>query len=157
MPSSVALPASLGNVPLSVIGDGIIDAGTAKKWKMKEIEPGMIRGTLNVRGKHQAVVDVVFNNQQYAINYVSSRNLLSQGARIHKSYNKWVRELEAKINIRLDYIARGQTPGQTAPSQTRPAAATAAGVAFDPTGYWKVAATYSPAALSQARCPQERS
>ncbi|USG62666.1 hypothetical protein NBZ79_06705 [Sneathiella marina] len=166
VPSEIAIPASLNETPLPVIGEGIIAAGKSKKWKMQELEPGVVRGTLDVRGKHQAVVDVVFNNRQYAINYVSSRELLSQGARIHRSYNAWVRELENSIGSSLNYMATKVQMGQPATPPPAPAKAAAAATAaatptadgeFNPAGIWNVSATYSPTALSQALCSKQRS
>lgn len=153
VPSSVALPAGLETAPLSVIRDGILEAGAAKSWKMKEVEPGVIRGTLNVRNKHQAVVDVVYTNQSFAINYVSSRNLLSQGARIHRSYNIWVRQLETSIYNYLGYAAKAH---KNDPAASGPTAVIPSTKAFDPAGIWNVSATYSPAAVTASFCPKQR-
>jgi hypothetical protein len=156
-PSSVLMPQGLETAPLSVIRDGILDAGAAKSWKMKELEPGVIRATLDVQNKHQAVVDVVYTNKSFAINYVSSRNLLSQGARIHRSYNTWVRQLETGIYNNLGFIASKQKANPTAAAPAGTAAAAATETVFDPTGFWKVSATYSPTAMSASFCPKQRS
>ncbi|USG62667.1 hypothetical protein NBZ79_06710 [Sneathiella marina] len=157
VPSSVALPPGLETAPLSVIRDGILDAGAAKSWKMKEIEPGVIRGTLDVQNKHQAVVDVVYTNKAYTINYVSSRNLLSQGARIHRSYNTWVRQLESGISSNLNYISSRQQAAQNTPQNSgTPVAPAPSKTAFDPAGIWDVYATYTPTVMSASFCPKQR-
>ena len=149
VPSSVALPSGLETAPLSDIRDGILDAGAAKGWRMKELEPGVIRGTLDVQNKHQAVVDVVYTNQSFAIKYVSSRNLLSQDGNIHRSYNAWVRRLETNISSNLSYLSSQQLAAKKAPAISPKTGTTA----FDPAGLWNVSATYTPTAVSPAFCP----
>jgi len=153
-PSSVLMPQGLETAPLSVIRDGILDAGAEKGWVMEELEPGLIQGTLGVRGKHEAVVDVQYNNQTFDINYVSSRNLLSQGTRIHRSYNAWVRDLETSIYNNLGYVATAYKNNPTAPA---PAITSSATPVFDPTGFWDVWATYTPTGVSPAICSKKRS
>jgi len=82
---------------------------------MSTVSPGKVHGTLNVR-THQADVDIDFTTTEYSIVYVSSRNLLSQGARIHKAYNQWIRELEVRINTELDEAAAKYQPAASAKS-----------------------------------------
>ncbi|MEH6546164.1 MAG: hypothetical protein V7701_07045 [Sneathiella sp.] len=154
IPSSVALPPGLETAPLSAIGDGILAAGAEKGWVMEKRSPGVIRTTLGVRGKHEAVVDVVYTNQSFDINYVSSRNLASQGARIHRGYNTWVRELEISIENNLGYVAAEQKAN---PTEAAPLAAVPKALAFDPAGIWNVSATYSATAMSASFCPKQRS
>ncbi|MEH6546166.1 MAG: hypothetical protein V7701_07055, partial [Sneathiella sp.] len=161
VPSSVAVPPGLETAPLSVIRDGILAAGVERNWVMKELEPGVIRATLDVQNKHQAVVDVVYTNQSFDINYVSSRNLLSQGARIHRGYNTWVRQLETSISSHLSYLSSKQPVTGNAPINPPLASASVPAPIiaeiFDPTGYWKVRATYSPTAMNNSVCPKQRS
>ncbi|MEH6526596.1 MAG: hypothetical protein V7723_11035 [Sneathiella sp.] len=159
VPSSVAVSPGLETAPLSVIRDGILAAGVERNWVMKELEPGVIRGTLDVQNKHQAVVDVVYTNQSFDIDYISSRNLLSQGARIHRSYNTWVRQLEISISSNLSYLSSQQQVARNAPVNSSLESAVPAPTVteiFDPAGYWNVQATYSPTAMNNSVCPKQR-
>ena len=79
---------------------------------MTPVSPGKVHATLNIR-THQADVDVDFTTMKYSITYVSSKNLLSQGARIHKAYNQWVRELETGINTGLYEASVKKRPNTT--------------------------------------------
>lgn len=75
-------------------------AGTRLGWNMAKLEPGLIRATLNVR-THMAVVDIAYDNRGYAIEYVDSENLNydEEKSAIHKSYNKWIKNLERYIAL----------------------------------------------------------
>ena len=42
---------------------------------MTEVGPGVIRGDINVRSKHQASVDITYDGQGYSIAYAGSENL----------------------------------------------------------------------------------
>ncbi len=75
-------------------------AGTRLGWTMSKLEPGLIRATLNLRS-HVAVVDIAYDDRGYAIDYVDSENLKydETEGEIHKSYNKWIRNLERYIAL----------------------------------------------------------
>jgi hypothetical protein len=75
-------------------------AGTKLGWDMAEVQPGLIRGTLNVR-KHHAVVDIDYDGRGYSINYVESENLNYDPEKlaIHKNYNSWIHNLERQIRL----------------------------------------------------------
>lgn len=75
-------------------------AGTRLGWNMAKLEPGLIRGTLNLR-KHVAVVDIAYDNRGFAIDYVDSEELKydEETGEIHKSYNKWIKNLERNIML----------------------------------------------------------
>ena len=55
-----------------------------------------MKGTLKLR-RHVAVVAITYDAKSFSINYVSSQNLLQKGGQIHKSYNRWIRNLEGAI------------------------------------------------------------
>ncbi|GGG34166.1 hypothetical protein GCM10010964_22650 [Caldovatus sediminis] len=71
-------------------------AGAGRGWQMQEIRPGLIRGTLVLRD-HLAVVDIPYDAQRFSIRYADSRNLLYDGASIHRNYNSWVQNLANDI------------------------------------------------------------
>ncbi len=75
-------------------------AGTKLGWNMAKLEPGLIRGTLNLR-KHVAVVDISYDGRGYSIDYVDSENLKydEETGQIHKNYNSWIQNLERQIRL----------------------------------------------------------
>lgn len=77
----------------------ILRAGAKRGWAFKEVGPGQLEGTVNVRGKHQATVDVFYTDEDFSIIYKNSQNLnyKSDTRQIHKNYNTWVRNLENDI------------------------------------------------------------
>ena len=81
--------------------EAILNAGSKLGWNMVEVESGLIRGDINVRGKHDASVAVSFDGQGYSINYNDSQNLKydPETGSIHKNYNSWVQNLERQIRI----------------------------------------------------------
>lgn len=78
----------------------IKNAGSRLGWQMTTVQPGLIRGTLNLR-KHYAVVDINYDGRGYSIDYIDSENLKydDEKGKIHKSYNKWIQNLERQIRI----------------------------------------------------------
>ena len=82
-----------------VMRDSIIKAGEELNWKMKQVSPNKIEATLHVNAKHTAVVNITYDSQKYSIVYSRSENLKDKGkGTIHKNYNVWVGELQAKID-----------------------------------------------------------
>lgn len=86
----------LGRAGLAERNRQIKRAGAGLGWAMEDAGPGLIRGTLNVRG-HQAVVEIPFDQVRFNIRYASSTNLNYDGAHIHANYNNWVQRLERQI------------------------------------------------------------
>ena len=78
----------------------ILVAGTSLGWKMEEVSPGHIRGTLNLR-THTAIVDISYSTTKYSIVYKSSVNLNEKDGQIHRNYNSWVQNLSKKIGSEL--------------------------------------------------------
>lgn len=85
-----------GRATLAQRGDQIRRAGAALGWRVESLGPGLMRGTLDLRS-HQAVVDIPYDTQRFAIRYVNSTNLLYDGTMIHRNYNGWVRNLQNAI------------------------------------------------------------
>lgn len=105
-----------------------IIVGTQRGWVMKPIAPGHIEAKLSVRS-HLAVVDIHYDESAFSIRYQTSRNLnykagntdecvkqprgqrggsatgsstrCARSARIHRNYNRWVRNLEMDLNQSL--------------------------------------------------------
>ena len=87
-------------LPVAQVKTAIMFAGTSLGWKMAEVGPGLIQGTLNLR-KHTAVVDIPYSATKYSIVYKSSINLDEKDGHIHKNYNSWVQNLSNKIGGEL--------------------------------------------------------
>lgn len=85
-----------GRAPLRQRAEQIKRAGAGLGWLMQDVQPGLIRGTLDLRG-HQAVVDVPYTPTTFSIRYAASNNLNYTGSNIHSNYNSWVRNLEQRI------------------------------------------------------------
>ena len=88
---------------LEEVGKAIKTAGIGLGWQMKEMKPGHIVGTLNLRS-HQAVVDINYTTKSYDIAYKDSSNLNYNGGTIHKNYNSWVQNLDRRIQAQLSGI-----------------------------------------------------
>ncbi len=91
---------SANPVKLEQVKSAIMIAGTSLGWKMAEVSPGLIQGTLNLR-KHTAIVDVPYSTAKYSIVYKSSINLDEKDGQIHRNYNSWVQNLSKKIDTEL--------------------------------------------------------
>ena len=87
-------------VKIEQVKSAIMIAGTSLGWKMAEVSPGLVQGTLNLR-KHTAIVDIPYSTAKYSIVYKSSINLDERDGQIHKNYNSWVQNLSKKIGTEL--------------------------------------------------------
>jgi len=82
-----------------------------KNWSVKKVKEGLLTATINVRGRHIAVVSIPYTTKGYKIDYKDSQGLKYDPSSntIHKNYNKWVRNLERNINYELAQIGISQT------------------------------------------------
>ena len=102
---------NIENAPISIqgkhssndIGKAIRRAGIGLGWRMNEVKPGHIIGTLSLRS-HTAVIDVTYNKDSYSIKYKSSENLNYDGTNIHSNYNGWIKNLDSKIQVQLNLM-----------------------------------------------------
>lgn len=78
----------------------ILKAGLNRQWVMSDAGPGLIKGRLQSRD-HVAEVSIPYSATGYSIKYVSSLNLMASGGQIHKSYNRWVQNLNQDIQLNL--------------------------------------------------------
>jgi hypothetical protein len=77
-----------------------------KSWSVKKEKEGLLTATINVRGRHIAVVSISYDAKGYKINYKDSQGLDYDASSntIHKNYNKWITSLERNINYELAQI-----------------------------------------------------
>ena len=101
--TEVPVAASKPNPSLDEVGKAIQRAGVQLGWEMKEMKPGYIVGTLNIR-KHLAVVDVNYSTRSYSITYKDSTELQYDGKSIHQNYNGWVQNLDKGIRAQLSIL-----------------------------------------------------
>lgn len=101
--AGTASPAALS---LTDIEKAIIRAGSKRKWVFTSIAPGHLEATVNVRGKHRATVDILFNRDQFSILHKSSSNLNYDASNntIHPNYNSWVQLLETDIRAEIQAV-----------------------------------------------------
>ena len=85
------------------VATAIKRAGNTLGWQIKEDSPGQITGTLNLR-RHTAVVDIVFNTEEYSILYKDSTALNYDGKQIHRNYNGWIQNLDNAIKVQLNTL-----------------------------------------------------
>ncbi len=78
----------------------ILQAGIERQWVMTPIAPGVINARLLQR-EHTAEIRITYSPTGYAINYVSSRNLQAEHGQIHRSYNRWIQNLDRLIQLKL--------------------------------------------------------
>ncbi len=80
----------------------IIRAGISLGWKIKEVEPGKLVGLLNLR-RHMAKIEIPYSKEGYSLIYIDSSELKynAEKGEIHKNYNKWIRNLDQKIQMQL--------------------------------------------------------
>jgi hypothetical protein len=81
----------------------IMRAGNALTWQMKVVKPGLIVGTLTLRG-NMAMVDIKYDTKQYSITYKDSSGLNYDGSTIHKNYNGWIENLDRAIRTQLSTL-----------------------------------------------------
>ena len=67
----------------------ILKAGIQRQWVMSEAGPGIIKARK------------VPPATSYDTKYDSSLNLQASGGKIHKNYNRWVRNLDKDIQLNL--------------------------------------------------------
>jgi hypothetical protein len=100
-PPRANLPANPGRTETDV-ANAIKQAALQLRWEVREDGPGQMTATLHLRS-HVAVVSIHYDANSYEIRYADSTNLDHQGNQIHRNYNKWVKNLDARIRKQLGY------------------------------------------------------
>jgi hypothetical protein len=89
----------------SQVREVILKVCRDRDWQAREISPGLILATLEVR-THRAQVEIPFSGTQYSIIYKDSLNLgyNFSNKKIHYMYNHWVNNLREDIRVGLSNI-----------------------------------------------------
>jgi hypothetical protein len=93
---------------MDMITNAILGSGTHRGWKMRELQPGLIRGKIVVNEKHTVEVDITYNEKDFSINYANSIDMnykLRGGVPyIHPKYNRWVSILRDDIQDQMQHL-----------------------------------------------------
>ncbi|ODT37254.1 MAG: hypothetical protein ABS55_03805 [Lautropia sp. SCN 70-15] len=97
-PERMLLPAAQGKARgVDNVRAAIISGGQSLGWSVLQDEPGKLTLKYNKQGKHEVVVDALYDEQSYQLRYVDSTNMNynkdDSGANIHPNYNRWIRNL----------------------------------------------------------------
>lgn len=84
----------------SEVKNAILKAGAQRQWIMSEVKPGIIKARQQ-SNNHTAEVLITYTATGYNIKYDNSLNLKASGGKIHKTYNRWVRNLDKDIQVSL--------------------------------------------------------
>lgn len=107
--ASYGVASTAQQLSLSQYETAIIRAGAERGWVFRRVGPGHLEGTIDVRNKHSATVDIFFDTQEFSIVYKDSDNLKYDAAArtIHRNYNSWVSNLERDIRreVQLERVA----------------------------------------------------
>ncbi len=87
-------------MPVAQIRAAIVSAGVALGWQMADVRPGLLHATFKQRD-HAAVVNVSYTATAYSIVYKNSTTLGEKDGQIHKNYNDWIQNLDARIQAEL--------------------------------------------------------
>ena len=98
------IPVKLQETSAENIGTIIQTSAINRSWIVSDVTPGKMKATLHSR-THVAVIEITYSKTDYSINYVSSEDLLYDGSKIHRNYNKWIRTLQNDINKNLNVAA----------------------------------------------------
>lgn len=104
---TVDMEAEAVSVPYSAsaeaMKEAIAKAAAEREWCVVKSEDGLTELLLDVRGKHELVVDVHYTADTFRIAYVSSKNLdyNPQTKGIHGKYLQWVRNLKHEIRLHV--------------------------------------------------------
>ena len=86
---------------IAQIEKAIMEAGAGRNWFMERVQLGVINAHLIVRHRHRINVRIDYSAKGYQINHVSSQNMKEKDGQIHKSYVRWVDNLDNDIKERL--------------------------------------------------------
>ncbi|SCA56660.1 conserved hypothetical protein [Candidatus Terasakiella magnetica] len=98
------VPSSAEFMSLREISEVIELSAMNRKWLVEEQYPGLLKLTFRKK-THVAVIEVTFDQSSYSIKYLNSVDLLYNGSRIHRNYNRWVANLEKDIEMNLQKSA----------------------------------------------------
>jgi len=85
------------SLTLKQIRARIMNAAAERRWSCKDAGKNSLTCGIDVRGRHQAKVEIQYDQTSFSIHNVSSKNLNYKNGKIHRNYNKWIKILESTI------------------------------------------------------------
>jgi hypothetical protein len=95
----LALPRDLTSTEMA---DAIAAGAERASWRVREIGPGQMRAEKTFN-RHRALSDISYDGASYSVTLLSADNLLYDGVKIHKIYNRWVEQLQKGIADELRF------------------------------------------------------
>lgn len=87
------------------VRSAILASAKEHSWVVKTDVPGRLTLQLDVRGKHQVIIDVPYDVHGFEIVYVSSSNMKydQRGSQsyIHPNYNRWTGYIVTEVRAKL--------------------------------------------------------
>jgi hypothetical protein len=93
------VPPAAQHLSPDAIRRAIMVAAAQRQWLVEPAGPGELIATQDARG-FMAKVKVTYSQKAYSIEPIDT-NLMRGGNEVHPTYNRWVRNLERDIEVRL--------------------------------------------------------
>ncbi|WP_025899184.1 hypothetical protein [Sneathiella glossodoripedis] len=90
-------------IPLDDIQRRIKLVGAERGWSFEDVAPGHMIGRVGTY-KHNAKVDLYFNQKTFSIKYKESYNLKATDSTIHHRYNRWIEMLERDLVTKIGLV-----------------------------------------------------
>lgn len=90
------LPMTARTLPPREIGNRIHRAIAPRGWRCVQSTPDRLTCSLDKKNRW-VEIDISYTNFIYSLHLLHSRNMRSDGMRIHKLYNKWIKTLMRDI------------------------------------------------------------
>lgn len=90
------------NTKMEQVEKAIKAALIGKNWVVRESQPGKIVADIRVR-QHYAKIQIDYDQNSYSIRHLESEmlNYNSSSQTIHRSFNRWIKNLDAIIQRNL--------------------------------------------------------
>lgn len=85
------------NISNAQLKNVIIAACSKHGWAVNSATDTNVEATLNHNGKESVTIDIPYSRESVAFKYKSSNNMRYDGTKIHRSYNRWIKNLEVGI------------------------------------------------------------
>ncbi|MCU1721990.1 hypothetical protein [Pseudomonas sp. 5P_5.1_Bac1] len=79
------------------IKKAILTGAAERGWTVRNIGDEVIQADILVRNMYYARVDITYSLSNYRIDYRDSREMDYRDGKIHRNYNRWVKNLDKSI------------------------------------------------------------
>ncbi len=88
------------------VKNAIIKGGGARGWIIQEAGPGVLSGTVGMRGNLSATIEIRYDDKTYSITRKSSQGFRFKDGKIHPRYNGGIMKLNQEIKVQLNLAGR---------------------------------------------------